>query len=164
MTSHFIEHNVNQTRREILKAGSMMGLLAALVASGVLTAETAQAAWEKNAFEAKNLKDSLAALGAVKTSESADIILNIPDIAENGAVVPMGVTTSLPKVESIAILIEKNPFPLAAQFMIPAGTETSVQTRCKMSQTSNVYGLVKANGQFYMVAKEVKVTLGGCGG
>ena len=87
-----------------------------------------------------------------------------PDIAENGAVVPVGITSNIPKTESIAILIEKNPNMLAAVFDIPQGTEPSVSTRVKMAQTSNVYALVKADGRYHVTSKEIKVTLGGCGG
>ena len=96
--------------------------------------------------------------------DSTDIVLKTPDIAENGAVVPIGITSSIPKTESIAILIEKNPNMLAASFDIPAGTDPSVGTRVKMGQSSNVYALVKADGKYYVAAKEIKVTLGGCGG
>ena len=86
-----------------------------------------------------------------------------PDIAENGAVVPVGINTTL-KAQQMAILVEKNPSALAAQFFIPSGTEPFMTTRIKMGQTSNVYALVKADGKWYMSSKEVKVTLGGCGG
>ena len=80
------------------------------------------------------------------------------------AVVPVGVTSTIPKTESIAILIEKNPNLLAASFDIPAGTDPSISTRVKMGQSSNVYALVKADGKYYVASKEIKVTLGGCGG
>ena len=83
---------------------------------------------------------------------------------QTGAVVPIGVTSAVPKTEAIAILVEKNPSMLAAVFEIPPGTEPSLSTRVKMAQTSNVYALVKADGKFYMASKEIKVTLGGCGG
>ena len=86
-----------------------------------------------------------------------------PDIAENGAVVPVGISSTL-KAEQMAILVEKNPSALAAQFYIPAGTDAFVTTRVKMGQTSNVYAVVKADGKWFMSMKEVKVTLGGCGG
>jgi sulfur-oxidizing protein SoxY len=102
-------------------------------------------------------------LGAGSPDKSGAITLNAPDIAENGAVVPVGITTTL-KAEQMAILVEKNPSSLAAQFFIPAGTEPFVTSRIKMGQTSNVYGLVKADGKWSMAVKEVKVTLGGCGG
>ena len=97
------------------------------------------------------------------SDKSSAVTLNAPDIAENGAVVPVGITTTL-KAEQMAILVEKNPSSLAAQFFIPAGTEPFVTTRIKMGQTSNVYALVKADGKWSMAVKEVKVTLGGCGG
>ena len=87
-----------------------------------------------------------------------------PDIAENGAVVPVGVASTLPNVTMVAILIEKNPNALAASFNLPEGTEANVQTRVKMGQTSNIYALVKSDGKFFMATKEIKVTLGGCGG
>ena len=89
--------------------------------------------------------------------------MRAPDIAENGAVVPVGVETKL-KATQIAILVEKNPSNLAAQFMLPEGAEAFVTTRVKMGQSSNVHALVKADGKWYVATKEIKVTLGGCGG
>ena len=105
------------------------------------------------------------ALGGTTATESKDItFVNAPDIAENGAVVPVGVQSKIPKTEMIAILVEKNPNSLSASFMIPEGTEAVVSTRVKMGQTSNIHAVVKADGKFYFATKEVKVTLGGCGG
>jgi len=92
------------------------------------------------------------------------VILNGPEIAENGAVVPLEISSKLPGSESIAILIEKNPNTLAATFNIPPGTLPDVQTRVKMNETCNVFALVKSEGKFYYAMKEIKVTLGGCGG
>ena len=92
------------------------------------------------------------------------VVITAPDIAENGAVVPVGVVSNLPKTEQIVIMIEKNPNMVAATFTLPEGTVADVQTRVKMGQTSDVYAMVKADGKFYMAKKEVKVTLGGCGG
>ena len=151
-------------RRNVLKTGSGLGVLGLLAAAGVIKPELALAAWNESAFKAGSLEKTLAALGAGKPATSADITINAPDIAENGAVVPIGVSSTLPKVESIAILIEKNPDALAASFKLPEGTEANVQTRCKMGQTSNVYALVKSDGKFLVAMKEIKVTLGGCGG
>ena len=119
--------------------------------------------WTKAAFEGKNLDDVLKAIGGAKPETSADIIMRAPDIAENGAVVPVGVETKL-KATQIAILVEKNPSNLAAQFMLPEGAEAFVTTRVKMGQSSNVHALVKADGKWYVATKEIKVTLGGCGG
>jgi sulfur-oxidizing protein SoxY len=103
-------------------------------------------------------------MGGSGAAESKDIVITSPDIAENGAVVPFTISSRLPKTESIALLVEKNPNVLAASFNIPAGTEAGVTTRVKMGQTSNVTALVKADGKFYYTTKEVKVTMGGCGG
>jgi len=157
---------MDATRREVLKAGSGVTLLTLLAAAGWLTpGEAAAQAWNKAAFEAKNLNDTVKALGGAASAQSKDItFVATPDIAENGAVVPIGVASAVPNTSAIAILIEKNPNILAAMFEIPAGTDPSVSTRVKMGQTSNVYALVKADGKFYVASKEIKVTLGGCGG
>jgi sulfur-oxidizing protein SoxY len=155
-----------KTRREVLKSGGGMTLLALLSAAGWLKPGDAEAqAWNKGAFEAKSMDETMKALGGGAPAQSKDIaFVATPDIAENGAVVPIGVTSSLPKTESIAILIEKNPNMLAANFDLPPGTDPAISTRVKMGQTSNVYALVKADGKYYVAAKEIKVTLGGCGG
>ena len=155
---------MNHQRRDTLKAGGSLGMLGLLAAVGLIKPEMAQAAWNKAAFESKDMDAALAAVGAGKPAESADISITAPDIAENGAVVPVGVVSKLPKTEYIAIMIEKNPAMLAASFTLPEGTAADVQTRVKMGQTSNVFAVVKADGKFYMAKKEVKVTLGGCGG
>ena len=157
---------MNETRRTVLKVGGGASLMTLLAAAGWLAPETAAAqAWNKNAFEAKTMDETMKAFGGGAPAQSKDIaFVSTPDIAENGAVVPIGVSSSIPKTESIAILVEKNPNMLAASFDIPAGTDPSVSTRVKMGQSSNVYALVKADGKYYVASKEIKVTLGGCGG
>ncbi len=155
---------MNNQRRNVLKTGSGAALLGLLAGAGLIAPGMARADWNKAAFDAKSMADTLKALGASDATDSKDVQVTGPDIAENGAVVPVGVTSSLPGVTMVAILIEKNPNALAASFVLPAGTEANVQTRVKMGQTSNVYALVKSNGKFYMATKEIKVTLGGCGG
>ncbi len=155
---------MDQQRRDTLKAGGGLSVFGLLVAAGMIRPALAQAAWNKEAFDAKSLDVAFGAIGAGKPAESAEIAITAPDIAENGAVVPVGVVSNLPGTEQIAIMIEKNPNMLAASFTIPAGTMAEVQTRVKMGQTSDVYAVVKADGKFYMAKKEVKVTLGGCGG
>lgn len=155
---------MNMQRREVLKAGYGAGLLSLLAGAGLINPSIALADWNKGAFDAKSMADTLKALGASATTDSADVQVTGPDIAENGAVVPVGVTTTLPNVSMVAILIEKNPNPLAASFALTEVTEANVQTRVKMGQTSNIYALVKSNGKFFMASKEIKVTLGGCGG
>ena len=156
---------MDQMRRNVLKAGAGASLFAALAAAGMLQPDAALAAdWSKKAFGAKNLKDALDALGAGTPINSNDIVMTAPEIAENGAVVPIGAVSNIPGTESIAILIEKNPTALAANFDIPAGTEPAVSTRVKMAETSEIHVLVKAQGKYYRTKKEVKVTIGGCGG
>ena len=153
-------------RRDVLKAGSSGSVIALMLSAGLLKSEVAFAQeWNKGAFETKSLADTVKALGGTAPIESKDVVFSsAPDIAENGAVVQVGVQSKLPKTESIAILVEKNPHALAANFTIPDGTEPIVTTRVKIGQTSNVYALVKADGKFYYASKEIKVTLGGCGG
>jgi sulfur-oxidizing protein SoxY len=158
---------MDAARRQVLKTGGGATLLTLLAAAGWLKPGDALAAdaWNKAAFESKTLDEAYKAIAGGTPAQSKDIaFFATPDIAENGAVVPVGVTSNLPKTESIAILIEKNPNMLAASFDIPSGTEASVTTRVKMGQSSNVYALVKADGKYHVASKEIKVTLGGCGG
>ncbi len=150
---------MNQQRRSLMKYSAVFGLMAS---AGLISVAQAQE-WNKAAFEGKSLDEVFKILAGSNPDKSTAITLNAPDIAENGAVVPVGIITTL-KAEQMAILVEKNPSALAAQFFIPAGSDPFVTTRIKMGQTSNVYGLVKADGKWLMTVKEVKVTLGGCGG
>jgi sulfur-oxidizing protein SoxY len=151
---------MNHKRREALRLTAVIGLMAA---TGLISQAEA-AAWNKAAFEGKTLDDVLKALGGSSADKSGAITINAPDIAENGAVVPVGVTTTMAKTQQIAILVEKNPSALAAQFIMTPDTEPFVASRVKMGQTSNVHALVKADGKWFVSTKEVKVTLGGCGG
>ena len=155
---------MNHRRRKALQTGAGLGTLGALIAAGLISTGSSLAQDWKAAFETRSLQDTLKALGGTTAAESKDITITAPDIAENGAVVPVAVASAIPKTESIAILIDKNPNLLAASFTIPAGTDPNVGTRVKMGQTSNVVALVKADGKYFMASKEVKVTLGGCGG
>ena len=155
---------MSENRRDFMKLTGAFGLLAA---AGLMTTQEAlaqQQAWNKVAFEQKNLADTVKALGGSAPTESADISITAPDIAENGAVVPVAISSKIPNTQAVYIMVEKNPNMLAAGFNIPQGTEPNVTTRIKMGQTSNVYAVVKADNKFYMASKEVKVTLGGCGG
>jgi sulfur-oxidizing protein SoxY len=157
---------IDQARRQALRTGGGMTLLALVAAAGWLRpGDAAAQGWNKGAFETHSMDETLKALGGTPPVQSKDIaFVSTPDIAENGAVVPIGITSAIPKTESIAILIEKNPNMLTAVFDIAPGTEPALSTRVKMGQTSNVYALVKADGKYYVAAKEIKVTLGGCGG
>ncbi len=146
-------------RREILKMTTIIGLMAA---NGLITSAQANE-WEKQAFEGKSLDDVIKALGGGGTEKSTAINFTAPDIAENGAVVPLVIATTL-KASQMAIIVEKNPTALSGIFYFPEGAEPFVSTRVKMAQTSNVLALVKAEQKWYFTSKEVKVTLGGCGG
>mgnify|MGYP000040505938 CR=1 FL=1 len=148
------------TRRKTLQHGA---IVAGLLATTGLFPQFAHA-FNAKAFEAKSLADALKALGAGAPTESKDVVITGPDIAENGAVVPLGASSALPGVKQLLILVEKNPSALAAMFDVPAGTDANVETNIKMGQSSNVYALAKAGDKFYYAVKEVKVTLGGCGG
>jgi sulfur-oxidizing protein SoxY len=154
---------MSENRRDFMKLTGVFGLLAAAGLLSTTEALAQQQGWNKAAFETKSLADTYKVLGGTPT-ESADISITAPDIAENGAVVPVGVTSKIPNTQAVYILVEKNPNMLAAGFNIPPGTAAEVATRIKMGQTSNVYAVVKANDKFYVASKEVKVTLGGCGG
>lgn len=155
---------MNQQRRKTLKAGGSLGILGLFMAAGLIKPNDAFAAWNKTAFDAKTMDEAYAALNAGKPAQSGDIAINAPDIAENGAVVPVTIVSKLGNTQEMAILIEKNPNMVAATFSVPEGTEAEVTTRVKMGQTSNVYALVKADGKYFFAMKEIKVTLGGCGG
>lgn len=148
-------------RRTVVKAIASGG---ALVGLGAMMPQVALAAWNEAAFGAKMQDEAINALYGGAAEASANVVLNAPDIAENGAVVPVSVSTDLADVESMAILIEKNPSPLAAEFMVPGGTAADVSTRVRIGQTSNVTAVVMAGGKAYSATKEVKVTIGGCGG
>ena len=151
-------------RRTFLKLSGATATLALAVGAGLLkTGEAFAATWNKAGFESKAVKDALASLGAANPAESKDILITAPDIAENGAVVPIAVTSKIPNTQSISIIAEKNPFPLSSTFDIANGAEGYVSTRLKMGETSNVRAIVKADGKFYTAAKEVKITIGGCG-
>ena len=150
-----------QTRRQTLKQSAVV---AGLLAGTGLFPQYALA-FNKAAFEAKNLNDALKALGASGApAASGSVTLTAPDIAENGAVVPVGATSKLANTTEMYLIVEKNPTPLSCAFFIPAGTAADVQTRLKMGQSTNVVAVVKADGKLFSATKETKVTLGGCGG
>jgi len=154
---------MDAVRRNLVKLGAGLGAVTAAITAGVLKPGVAWG-WNKAAFESKALADAMKTIGATNPIESRDIVITAPDIAENGAVVPVAVTSKIPGTQSIAILAEKNPFPLAATFDVTGGAEAYVSVRLKMGQTSNVYAVVKAaDGRFYSSVKEIKVTIGGCG-
>ncbi|MGV0985286.1 MAG: thiosulfate oxidation carrier protein SoxY [Limnohabitans sp.] len=150
-----------QTRRETLKQSAVV---AGLLATAGFP-QFAQAAFNKVAFDAKSIQDAAKAAGAVSLAESKDVTITGPDIAENGAVVPLGASTSLAGVKQLLVLVEKNPAALVALFHVSDSIDANFATRAKMGQSSDVYAVaIMADGKAFFAKKEVKVTLGGCGG
>jgi sulfur-oxidizing protein SoxY len=170
---HFEEKQMNQsiepidsTRRLILKGAAVLALMGLAGIRFGLTPALAAAndKYPEDAFKQKNSDDAIKSLYG-KTAEASDKVkLDAPEIAENGAVVPISVSSTLADVTSISILVAENPNALAASYKIPAGTIPNVANRLKMAKTSNVIAVVEAGGKLYSATKEVKVTVGGCGG
>lgn len=149
-------------RRDALRNSA--AVLGMLMAAGLLP-QAAQAAYNKTAFDAKTVADVLKAMGASAPAESKDVTLTAPDIAENGAVVPLGAATTLPNVKQMLVLVEKNPNTLVAAFTVNEALDANFLTRAKLGQSSDVYAVAITNdGKAFYAKKEVKVTLGGCGG
>lgn len=152
-------------RRTFLKGTVASGMLGVAVSAGLLTPRMVLAAWPESAFAAKNIDDALnALLGSASTADSSNIDIKAPDIAENGAVVPITVSTSISGVESIAVLIKENPAPLACSYDLSASAEGFISCRVKMGKTSDLIAVVKSGGKLHSAKKTVKVTIGGCGG
>jgi sulfur-oxidizing protein SoxY len=161
---------MNITRRAFLQAGASGTALLLVSATGLMpglaTAATNPLAAGDNrkAFEVTTFDEVLKELGGSSAAQSSDIVLQAPPIAENGAVVPLVITSKLPNTKMIAIISEKNPHALTAAFHIPEGTEPYIMTRVKIAETSNVRALVQTDKGFFYTEQLVKVTLGGCGG
>jgi len=152
-------------RRTLLKAGMAASTLAVATSAGLLSPQTVLAAWPKKAFTSRKYPTALEALnGSQKMQDSSVIKVKAPDIAENGAVVSVTVTTSLPNVESISVFVPVNTYPLSASYTMSQATDSMITGRIKMAKTSDVVAVVKAGGKLYTAKKPVKVTLGGCGG
>ena len=146
------------------KRRGLLGSLAAVLVAGLLQPIKALAAWNKEAFAAKTPGDALKGLGASSTEPTKGIVIEAPQIAENGAVVPIEITSNIPGTTSIAVVIEKNPFPLAARFDFKEGALPYVKLNAKMGETSDVRVVASAGGKHYAATQEIKVTIGGCGG
>ena len=156
---------MNIKRRIFMKGSLAASAVGVAVGAGLLTPRAVLAAWPKTAFEAKSIQDALKGVaGSDQTAESGDIKIKAPDIAENGAVVPITISSSIADATSISVLVEQNAVPLTATYDLPAGTEAYVSNRIKMGKTSDVVAVVKAGGKLYSAKKSVKVTIGGCGG
>ena len=149
-------------RREMLSRSAQV---AALLATAGMLPQAAHAAYNTAAFEVKTMADLVKMLGGSAPTESKDVTITGPDIAENGAVVPVGVSTALPGVKRLLVLVEKNPSVMSAMFEVSDAVDANFSTRVKMGQSSNVYAVaLMGDGKVLFAQKEVKVTLGGCGG
>lgn len=156
--------HMQPVRRILLRAFGLGGVFAAAVVTGLSHPVRALAAeWNKAAFDAKALADALREIGAGAVSESAQILVKAPEIAENGAIVPLEITSQVPGTQAIYILADKNQQPLVAVFEFASGAEPFVATRIKMNESSKVRIVVRAGGKFYGISRDIKVTIGGCG-
>ena len=155
---------IDHSRRTLVKCAGAIGAVTVGLVTGVTRSSNAVAAqWNKAGFDSRVMSDAMKALGAGTPVESKDITITAPEIAENGAVVPVAVTSRIANTQQISIISEKNPRPLMATFDVSGSSEGYVSTRVKMGETSNVWAVVKADGKFFVAKKEVKVTVGGCG-
>ncbi len=152
-------------RRAFVNTGSAAAVGLAVGAGLLPDAARAQdaAGWNKLAFDSRTLADVAKALGGGTPAESRELLLQAPEIAENGAVVRISVQSQLPATSLIALVVDKNPNALAAMFEIPAGTDASVATNVKLGQSSLVYAVARSGDKLYYAVRDVKVTLGGCG-
>ncbi len=152
---------MNSIRRLFLSRCAVLGT--ALVAGVLRPLQGLAAEWNKIAFDAKTLPEAMKGAGVQNASDSTDIVIKAPDIAENSAVVPVEVNCKIPGTQIVYLFADKNPQPLIAQFALAEGVEPYISTRIKMGDTGNIRVVVQAGGKNYMASKEVKVTIGGCG-
>lgn len=156
---------IDATRRTLLKGSLGAGAIGVAVGAGLLTPGAVLAAWPEAAFKAEDQAAALNELLGADATETSDAVkIKAPDIAENGAVVPVTVDVSMDGVENIAFIVKENPSPLVATFSMGEGGVPFARTNIKMGKTSDVIAMVTAGGKTYMAKKEVKVTIGGCGG
>ena len=157
---------MSELRRKFLKSGASAALLAPLIGSGLLMPTRVLAAeWNKNAFTARSASDALKAYGSANTAESRDIVINAPEIAENGAKVEVEITSNIASTRSIAIFADKNPMPLSSVFEFSGPVLPYVKAQLKLAETTRLRAVVKTtDGKSYVAFREIKVTLGGCGG
>lgn len=156
---------IDRYRRLLLKSAVAGGVVDALLAGGLLKATQVQATeWNSGAFTARNVAEAVKALGATGSSESGGITIKTPDIAENGAQVPVDVLSTLPGSQTVSVFVDKNPMPLAASVSFFNGALPQMRLQIKMAESSRIRVVVRsADGKTYHASREVKVTLGGCG-
>ena len=155
-----------ELRRKFLKGGVSAAFLSPLLGTGLLLPTRVLAAdWNKNAFSARNVNDALKAYGSANTAESRDILINAPEIAENGAKVEVEVTSNIPNTRSLAIFADKNPMPFCSAIELSGPVLPYVKAQLKLAETTRVRAVARTtDGKSYVAFREIKVTLGGCGG
>jgi len=152
---------VDRERRRLMKVASAV---AAVLVTGLLKPIAALAAWNKEAFGAKTPADAMKGIGVNDAVPNKDLVIEAPEIAENGAVVPIEIASTIAGTKSIAVIIDKNPFPLVGKFDFLDDALPFVKLNVKMGQTSAVRVIAEAGGKHYVATKNIKVTIGGCGG
>ncbi len=157
---------MNELRRKLLKGGSAAALLAPWIGTGLLLPGRVLAAeWNKTAFTALNVGEALKAWGAANAAESRDIVIIAPEIAENGAKVEIDITSQVPATRSIAVFADRNPMPLCAAIDFSGGALPYCRVQIKLAESTRVRAVIKGvDGKTYVAFREIKVTLGGCGG
>ncbi len=156
---------MNLLRRKFLKTATYVGATASAIGTGVLVPQRVLGAYNAAAFDAKDVNGAISgSMGSDQHTASDAIKLKAPDIAENGAVVPVTVSSSMSNVEAISIVASANASPLTSSYQLSPACEAFVSTRIKMGKTADVIAVLKADGKLYSATKEVKVTIGGCGG
>ncbi|MCW8909087.1 MAG: thiosulfate oxidation carrier protein SoxY [Gammaproteobacteria bacterium] len=163
--NEYLRFKMNSQRRLMLKSSFATAALGTAVAAGLITPRSIMAANLPNAFAAKSVTGVINEMFDGQTRlTSKQVQIKAPDIAENGAVVPVTISSDLKDIQSISLLVSNNATPLVASYDFEPGTEAFISTRIKMGKTSEVEAIVKAGGKLYTASKEVKVTIGGCGG
>ncbi|WP_150429505.1 thiosulfate oxidation carrier protein SoxY [Dechloromonas sp. CZR5] len=155
-----------ELRRQFLKGGLSAALLTPLLGTGLLTPTRVLAAdWNRPAFTARNIGDALKAYGSTNAAESREILINAPEIAENGAKVEIEVTSNIANTRSLAVFADKNPMPLCSSIEFSGSALPYLREQIKLSETTRIRVVAKtAEGKFHVAFREIKVTLGGCGG
>jgi len=155
---------MSMKRRTFLQGTLASSVVGIATSAGLLSPRAVLAAWPTKAFDAENVPGALSALFGSDATTDGGVKIKAPDIAENGAVVPITISSDIKNIEAISVIVEKNPRPLAANFVMSSSSEGFVSTRVKMGKTSKLIAVVKAGGKLHSGSKEVKVTIGGCGG
>ncbi len=155
-----------ELRRKLLKGGTSATLLAPLLGSALLVPSRVLAAeWNRPAFTARTIGDALKSYGTANAAESRDLVINAPEIAENGAKVEIDITSNLPNTRSLALFADKNPMPLCSTIEFSGAAIPYARIQIKLAETTRLRAVAKTNdGKTYVAFRDVKVTLGGCGG